>query len=153
MIQVLIRPSFEDEIDPARVERVACAVLEIESVSSDAMLSVVITDDGEIQSLNRQFRGIDAPTDVLSFADDAPDGSFVTGAGEPPYLGDVVVAYPRAEEQAAAQGHSVDDELRLLIVHGVLHLLGYDHAMPKDEAAMWSRQETILMALVETDDG
>lgn len=152
MIQVLIRPSLEDKIDPARVERVARIVLEMESVSSDALLSVVITDDDEIQSLNRQFRGIDAPTDVLSFADDAPDASFVIGAGEPPYLGDVILSYPRAEEQAAEQGHVVDDELRLLTVHGVLHLLGYDHAMPKEEAAMWSRQDAILMALVDTDD-
>jgi len=152
MIQVLIRPSLEDKIDPARVERIVYIVLEMESVSSDALLSVVITDDDEIQSLNRQFRGIDAPTDVLSFSDDASNASFVVGTAEPPYLGDVILSYPRAAEQAAEQGHGVDDELRLLIVHGVLHLLGYDHATPKEEAAMWSRQDSILMALVDTDD-
>ena len=152
MIQVLIRPSLEDKIDPARVERVARIVLEMESVSSDALLSVVITDDDEIQSLNRQFRGIDAPTDVLSFVDDASDASFVTDAGEPPYLGDVILSYPRAQEQAAEQGHGTDDELRLLIVHGVLHLLGHDHALPDRETVMWSRQDAILSALADTDD-
>jgi len=114
----------------------------------------VLTDDAEIQALNRQFRGIDAPTDVLSFAmqDESPeDQGFVVApeqdAETRAYLGDVIVSYPRAAAQAAEQGHSVLAELRLLVVHGVLHLLGYDHATPQDQARMWAIQDVVLERL------
>lgn len=117
-----------------------------------AELTLVITDDATVQSLNRDYRGVDAPTDVLSFAaqEDA------TGAPElsdlPPelaaelasYLGDVMIAYPYATRQAAHYQNSVAAELRLLAVHGVLHLLGYDHATAAEEAAMWTLQSAIL---------
>jgi probable rRNA maturation factor len=152
VIQVLIRPFLEDTIDVAGVERTVSVVLETESAPADAVLSVVITDDAEVRSLNRRFRGIDAPTDVLSFADDVSDTSFVVDTGEPSYLGDVILSYPRAQEQAVDQGHAVAQELRLLIVHGVLHLLGYDHATPEGEMAMWSRQDAILRALADADN-
>lgn len=144
MIQVLIRPRFEELVDLASVERAAHAALHMESVPSDASLSVVITDDDEIQSLNRQFRDIDAPTDVLSFADDAPTPAFVDAPDEPPYLGDVILSFPRAQAQAAEQGHGVEQEMCLLVVHGILHLLGYDHAEPDGKAIMWARQDAIL---------
>jgi len=73
----------------------------------------------------------------------------VDGSDEPPYLGDVIVSLPRAREQAAEHGHSTMQELRLLVVHGVLHLLGYDHATPAEEAAMWARQDAILQRVQE----
>jgi probable rRNA maturation factor len=153
MIQVLIRPRFEADVDADEVERAVQAALKAESVSKDASLSVVITDDVEIRTLNRQFRQVDAPTDVLSFANDAPSSSFAVPPDEPPYLGDVILSFPRTRAQAAEQGHGVLQELRLLVVHGVLHLLGYDHDTSAQEARMWARQGAILDALRDADHG
>jgi probable rRNA maturation factor len=144
VIEVLVRDAFEEQVDAGEVERLATAVLEAEGVGANASLSVVIVDDAEIHALNRQFRGVDAPTDVLAFADDAPDPRFVDGSAQEPYLGDVIVSYSRACLQAAEQGHDVTVELRLLIVHGVLHLLGHDHATPSEKREMWARQDAIL---------
>ena len=147
MVDVLIRPKFEPMVDAEDVHRIALAVLQAESAAPEAALCIVITDDAEIQSLNRQFRDVDAPTDVLAFADEPTDQTFVTAPDEPPYLGDVIVSFPRARIQAAAEGHSTEAEMRLLIVHGVLHLLGYDHATPDEQAHMWARQDAILSTL------
>jgi probable rRNA maturation factor len=147
MIQVLIRPPFEDELSAQDVERIGQAVLDAEAVSPGVSLSIVVTDDDEIRALNQQFRGMDSPTDVLAFADDAPETTFVSPSDEPPYLGDVVLSYPRARSQAEEQGHGVARELRLLIVHGVLHLLGYDHDTADREAQMWAKQDEILSSV------
>jgi probable rRNA maturation factor len=151
MIEVLIRDAFLGQVDAAEVVQLANAVLDAEGLDAPASLSVVIVDDTEIHALNRQFRAVDAPTDVLAFADDAgaldegaPGARFVDGSDQDRYLGDVIVSYPRACQQAAEQGHGVGAELRLLIVHGVLHLLGWDHATPAQEQAMWARQTEIL---------
>jgi probable rRNA maturation factor len=152
MVDVLIRPRFEPGVDAAQVRRTARVALKLENASTEASLCVVITGDDEIRSLNRQFRGVDAPTDVLAFGQEATASPFVSAPDEPPYLGDVIVSWSRAQEQAAEQGHSTKRELKLLIVHGVLHLLGYDHATPEEQIQMWARQETILSALVEIDD-
>lgn len=147
MIQVLIRPQFEAVIVAEWVETIVRAALAQENVSPEADLSVVITDDDEIRLLNAQFRGVDTPTDVLSFVEEETDAPFVAAPDEPPYLGDVIVSYPRALAQASERQHSVEDELRLLVVHGVLHLLGYDHDTPEKEALMWARQDRILVQL------
>ena len=156
-VQVLIRPAFRHRVKAAEVRRAAKVTLE--TVPDPAgtylegqSLSVVVTDDAEIQSLNRAFRGIDAPTDVLSFGQE-PTEQFVDASDEPPYLGDVILSYPRAQEQAVEQGHSTAQELRVLIVHGVLHLMGYDHAMPEEKAQMWARQSQVLDALAGGSDG
>lgn len=117
-----------------------------------AALTLVVTDDAAVQTLNRDYRGVDAPTDVLSFAaqeeaDDVPELADLPpalAAELANYLGDVIIAYPYASRQAAHYQNSVAAELRLLAVHGVLHLLGYDHATPAEEAAMWTLQSTIL---------
>jgi probable rRNA maturation factor len=153
MVDVLIRPEFERAVDAKAVRHIALAVLQAETAAPEAALSVVVTDDAEIQSLNHQFRGVDAPTDVLAFANEPTDQTFVTAPDEPPYLGDVILSFPRARVQAATVGHHIDKELRLLIVHGVLHLLGYDHDTPQEKNRMWARQEAILSTLQETEDG
>lgn len=88
----------------------------------DAEMALVLTDDGELRDLNRRFRDIDAPTDVLSF----PPADGPVPPGEPPYLGDVVVSVPYAERSAAQMGRALADEVRLLAVHGLLHLLGHE---------------------------
>ena len=146
MIEVLIRPGYEAQVDPQEIERVVQTVLHLEA-AANVSLSVVITGDDEMRSLNRQFRDVDAPTDVLSFADDTPAPAFVDASDEPPYLGDVILSFPRAQVQAEEQGHSTAQEVRLLVAHGVLHLLGYDHADPGQQAAMWARQDAVLSEL------
>lgn len=117
-----------------------------------AALTVVITDDDYVRELNRDYRGVDAPTDVLSFGSEAAEETSVPALAVPPelaaeladYLGDLVIAYPYAVRQAAHYQNSVAAELRLLVIHGVLHLLDYDHATPEEEAAMWAAQEAAL---------
>lgn len=141
MINVLIADPYLGQVDPMLLEQAAEAALQHQTGSLDRDLSVVIEEDARLHELNNTFLGIDAPTDVLSFPaeEDEPDPE--TGQV---YLGDVIISYPRALEQSAAAGHSVQDELRLLVVHGVLHLLGHDHAEPDEKAAMWSAQSEIL---------
>jgi probable rRNA maturation factor len=112
--------------------------------SEDCALAVVIDDDAAIAALNRQFRGIDAPTDVLSFPADAPP---FAPPGEPRYLGDLVIAFPYASAQAARENHALTDSLSLLVVHGTLHLLGYDHHDAASRGRMWAAQEAALRAL------
>lgn len=115
----------------------AVAVLERMNVQGDA--SIILSDDDKLQELNIQFMGIDAPTDVLSF----PSGEIDPDSGEL-YLGDVIISQTRASQQALAGGHSLEDELRLLVVHGMLHLLGYDHADADEKTSMWVQQSRIL---------
>jgi probable rRNA maturation factor len=103
---------------------------------------LVLTNDAQIQKLNRRFRGEDHVTDVLSFPEDEPD--LETGQR---YLGDVVISLQRARAQAKAGGHSLQAELQLLAVHGVLHLLGFDHGEAAEREAMWAAQDKILTAL------
>lgn len=114
-------------------------------------MSLVIADDELLQQLNHAYRGVNAPTDVLSFPsqgeDDDRAGPSVQSPEAETYLGDVVISYPMAERQANSAGHSIEDELCLLAVHGALHLLGYDHATPEEEAIMWAEQEAALAVL------
>jgi len=124
------------------LERAARAALEHESVSFESDLSIVLTDDARLQELNRDYLGIDAPTDVLSFP--ASESDPETGAA---YLGDILISIPYATKSAKKMGHPVESELQLLIVHGVLHLLGHDHAKPREKAKMWKAQREILTKL------
>lgn len=124
------------------LERAARAVLEHESESQAGELSIVLTDDDRLQELNRDYLGIDAPTDVLSFPASETDPQ--TGAR---YIGDILISVPRARSQAEAGGHPVESELQLLVVHGMLHLLGYDHAEPEEKARMWKVQAEVLESL------
>jgi probable rRNA maturation factor len=123
------------------LERTARAVLDLSGVP-DADLTLVLTGDSQIQALNRDFLGKDVPTDVLSFPADESDPQ--TGRR---YLGDVLISLPRATEQAGERGHSVEAEVQLLVVHGVLHLLGHDHAEAGEKARMWAAQAEVLNRL------
>lgn len=102
-------------------------------------LSVVITTDPDIRQLNLQYRNVDRPTDVLSFESEEVDPE--SGVR---YLGDIVISYPRALQQAENAGHSTLNELSLLLVHGILHLSGYDHDTPERKSIMWKLQDQIL---------
>ena len=139
MIFVEIRPELNAAPAPPLLEGAARLTLDL-SGAPDADLTLVLTGDAEIQALNRDFLGKDAPTDVLSFSA-GEEADPETGRG---YLGDVVISLPRAVEQAAAGGHAVEAEVQLLVVHGVLHLLGHDHAETEQKARMWAAQTEVL---------
>jgi probable rRNA maturation factor len=144
-IEVQIVPAFAGLLSADHFQAIVETTLRHEGKSGS--MTVVITDDKSIQDLNRDFLGRDAPTDVLAFSAQEESGSFVVAPEAGTYLGDVIVSYPRASEQAEHLGHPVEEEMDLLVVHGILHLLGYDHATADEKAVMWSRQDAILKEL------
>jgi probable rRNA maturation factor len=145
-VGIQIDALFAGYVDPDRLKRSAAATLRHQGVRGPAELSIVITGDGTLRRLNRTFRGIDAVTDVLSFWNAEKD-DFMVGSEALCYLGDVIISFPQAKAQARDAGHPVEAELQLLAVHGLLHLLGHDHADPDEKAAMWSAQANILSEL------
>jgi len=124
------------------LERAVNAALENQSESLDSELTIVLTDDAQIQDLNRDYLGIDAPTDVLSFPASETDPE--TGAH---YIGDIIISMPYAAKSAETAGHPLESEVQLLVVHGVLHLLGHDHAKTNEKKRMWKAQAEILETL------
>ena len=142
MIHLRVDPDYALLVPAEVLRRAAESTLTHQKVRGPVALTVWISDDATLQRWNRHFRGVDAPTDVLSFPNGEVDPD--TGAR---YLGDVLISYPRAVAQAAAGGHAVADELTLLVVHGVLHLLGHDHATPAEKARMWAAQRQVLRSL------
>ncbi|MBN1483106.1 MAG: rRNA maturation RNase YbeY, partial [Chloroflexia bacterium] len=135
------------ELDLPRLRRLARWVLLQEGCRSGDV-DILLTDDERIQALNLQYREQDRPTDVLAFGLQEGDASvdFVLPRGERPALGEVVISLPRAREQAAAYGQSCPEEVELLLVHGLLHLLGYDDALDEQRRHMQARQEQLLRA-------
>lgn len=130
------------------VRRAIIAALKHENFNYDAEVSVVFTDNEGIHELNREYRNIDRPTDVLSF----PLIDFRNGEepipGESAELGDIVLSLERADEQAKEFGHSLKREISFLTVHSVLHLLGYDHEISEDEEKlMFNKQDEIMEIL------
>jgi probable rRNA maturation factor len=130
------------DFPPALIEHAARAALTHQKESLDVNLSVVLTDNRRLHKLNRDYLGVDAPTDVLSFP--ASESDPETGAR---YIGDILISVPYAAKDAKLAGNSLEAELQLLVVHGVLHLLGHDHARPKEKARMWKAQHQILTEL------
>jgi probable rRNA maturation factor len=144
-VQISITSHREPEpLDASAFERLAAFVLEREEAPANVELSIAIVDLAEMEHLNGEYRGKEGPTDVLSFPCDDPCA--VLGPGEPVTLGDVVIAPEVAEAQASEYGHTVEEELNLLLVHGVLHLLGYDHEDDAEAEAMQVRERSLLIA-------
>jgi probable rRNA maturation factor len=134
-----------DNLDPSLetlLLRAAATTLLQQGQPADTALSIVIGNDAQLHQLNRQFSGQDKPTDVLSF----PSGELDPDT-QSIYLGDIVISYERARAQAEAGGHPVEDELQLLVVHGILHLLGHDHAGMQEKESMWTAQSAALRQL------
>jgi probable rRNA maturation factor len=171
-VSILIEPPFRGRLARAALRRLAVRVLRGEGVAPPAEVGLVVTDDETVRDLNRRYRCIDEPTDVLSFGYgpfdpsaslragrlrtqpvDPSTGSGCGGSGTEPFvtppdgvrrLGEVIVSYPTAERQALEAGHSVQEEAAHLVVHGLLHLLGYDHEDPDDERRMRARKVELL---------
>jgi probable rRNA maturation factor len=140
VIHVEVNPSLQTDLAAGILERAALAVLEHQSTDGD--LTIVLTDDAQLHELNRDYLGVDAPTDVLSFPASETDPDTARR-----YLGDILISVPRAEEQARAAAHTPEAEVQLLAVHGTLHLLSYDHAEAGEKARMWKVQAEILARL------
>jgi len=148
-IELQVEEPYRDQVPQALLVQAVAATLAHQEAGS-LEVTLVIGGDSLLQQLNREYRDVDAPTDVLSFgARDGTDAGspFVTAPEAQAYLGDVIISFPTAARQAAAAGQPVARELCLLAVHGVLHLLGYDHATPEERAAMWAIQGTVLAGL------
>ena len=105
---------------------------------------VTIVDNKTIHEINRDYRGVDRPTDVISFAFLDDENEFKPNDGSPISLGEIIISYEKAEEQAEEYGHSLFREMSFLFVHGMLHLLGYDHMKKEDEVVMFRLQDEIL---------
>mgnify|MGYP000679714227 CR=1 FL=1 len=127
------------------VKRAVLAVLDFEDFGRRAEVSVTFTDNEGIHALNREYRNVDRPTDVLSFP--LSDGEDYDTDGDAVLLGDIVISLERAQTQAEEYGHSFEREVAFLTVHSMLHLLGYDHeTSPEDERDMFARQDEILIS-------
>lgn len=134
-MEVLIRNDSEMVLDEDLWARRAEKAMQLAGVAQDAELSMVFVDDSAMAELNRQYRQLEGPTDVLSFE------------GMLPLLGDVVISPAYAARSAELAGHSLERELCVLLVHGLLHLMGMDHAEPDDERIMFERQAELVEAL------
>jgi probable rRNA maturation factor len=146
MINIQIADSIAAELSEAGVNEEllvssAQAVLEKEG-SQEGDLTILVTDDQQMQELNSAYRGLESSTDVLAFS-----AGYTDPDTSSPYLGDVIISYPKAVEQAAVGGHPITQELQLLTVHGVLHLLGYDDEEEEEKKRMWAAQSSILSRL------
>lgn len=165
-VAIQVFDEFADAVCASWLELVCLTTLEQERVARQ--VSLVIADDETVRLLNSEYRGIDKTTDVLSFAFDnegeyfgegaAPSGwsadeEFVLPPGESAWLGEVIVSYPQAARQAQEAGHSVERELAQLIMHGILHLLGYDHLDDDEEREMNARERRVMEWLAVAKNG
>ncbi|MBT2636501.1 MULTISPECIES: rRNA maturation RNase YbeY [unclassified Bacillus (in: firmicutes)] len=143
---------FLDEINElseheiSEIEKLLNYTAEQENVEEGSELSVTFVSNERIQEINREYRDKDRPTDVISFAlEEMGEGELeIVGEGIPRILGDIIISIPKAREQAEEYNHSFMRELGFLAVHGLLHLLGYDHMNEQDEKQMFDRQKEIL---------
>ena len=119
----------------------------VHEVDDLAEVSLMFTDDETIHEMNREYRGIDRPTDVLSFALEEGEEEEIYGGPEENLLGDIIISVETAIRQAEEYGHSVEREMAFLALHGMLHLLGYDHMEEEERQEMRAQEEAILASL------
>lgn len=142
--------SYLDEANLTRaediklIEQLLNSVAKSESLSGEIEVSIMFVDNEQIQLLNKQYRNIDEPTDVISFALEEQEEVEIIGRTIPRVLGDIVISIPMAKQQANDYNHSFQRELGFLAVHGFLHLLGYDHETEQNEQTMFQKQKDIL---------
>ena len=142
MIEISYNTVLDQKFKQTLLEDAVHATLKNQSAPQKVSISILLTDDEEIRALNRQYRKVDSPTDVLSF--DVHERDPETGLV---HLGEIAISIPYAAKQAKNNSHSLEAEVQLLIIHGVLHLLGHDHAEAKEKEKMWTAQHQILTEL------
>jgi len=146
-IGIRVEDEFRGLVDRAWVKKIVQQVFRDEGVPFPYEVSRVFTDSSTVKQLNRDYRGVDEPTDVLAFYMSPQEGSAASFALPPDgvtRLGEVIISYPQAVAQAEEHGHSPERELALLVIHGVLHLLAYDHEEPQEEGKMRARERELL---------
>ena len=151
-IQVQVFEEFESSADAVWLTSVAEAALATEEHEAEGLATVVIADDETVSELNAEHRGLETTTDVLSFSNihsgtyygtdirDAGVAEFVLPPDHPAEIGEVIISLPQAERQAKESGHSLQNELAVLVAHGIFHLLGYDHEVEADAVVMQARE-------------
>lgn len=150
-VTITVEHPLDPAVDAAFLVSVAEESLRV-AAAPDGNVSLVLTDDATVQALNRDYRGLDEPTDVLSFGlgglakplEDEPHEVFILPTDVPTEIGEIVISGPYAARQAAGRDRALRDELALLVAHGVLHLLGHDHDEPEEEAEMRDAEAVIL---------
>lgn len=142
-----IEDPFKEDVSDGWLRRAVETTLVFEGVDYPAELSLLVTGDETVHELNRTYRGIDQPTDVLAFALAEGDSSFHSPPDGVTHLGEVIISSPQAARQAEEQTHSLKRELAMLAIHGILHLLGYDHQQPAEKQSMSIREAEILARL------
>ena len=174
-IDISVDEPYQQELSEVWLRTVMeAALVEALPQGEPAQVGLVVTDDKTVQELNRQFRGLDEVTDVLSFSAshsghwegdpqesdeaspesvDSEELNFVLPPGEPSPLGEVIISFPQTIRQAQERNGPVEQELALLIIHGVLHLVGYDHMEPEDEAEMQAKERSALAAVSQLEAG
>ena len=174
-IDISVDEPYQQELSELWLRTVMeAALVEALPQGEPAQVGLVVTDDKTVQELNRQFRGLDEVTDVLSFSAshsghwegdpqesdeaspesvDSEELNFVLPPGEPSPLGEVIISFPQTIRQAQERNGPVEQELALLIIHGVLHLVGYDHMEPEDEAQMQAKERSALAAVSQLEAG
>ncbi len=164
-IHLAVQDGLSSPLPESWLQNAALAALDAALPDRNCQLTLALCDDSTIRDLNSDYRGESKVTDVLAFSsahsgpwqgeDDPhsspspPDAKFPTPPDAPPYLGDVIVCLPQARRQADDAGHPLKNEIALLIIHGVLHLLGHDHYEKEEKALMWSLQNQALSTLLD----
>ena len=151
-INVHIEQKLKTSLEQSWFRKIAQKTLQAEGIAPPVEMGLVITSAEAVQQLNKTYRGKDEPTDVLAFymlpqAEQERESFFVAPPDGVRHLGEVVISYTQAVQQAQEQKHSVEQELALLTVHGVLHLLGWDHEQPEERQRMRAKEEEILTKL------
>ncbi len=152
-ITVTVDDEFEGLVNTGCIIQAARQALEAEYPGRDLQVGILVTGDDEMQKLNYRYRGKNEPTDILSFSlsenagGDQPD--FIPAPGQPQILGEMAISYPRAVSQALELNHTLERELAILVVHGVLHLAGYDHCDEQSAEEMEGKEAAILEMIGE----
>jgi len=144
---IQIDKNFQKHLSKEWLRRVVEHSLAAQGIASEVELGLLITDDETVRKLNQEYRGVDETTDVLSFAlvERKPGSSpFINPPDGLLHLGEVVISYPQAARQAEENNHQVEEEIALLVIHGILHLLGYEHDEPAREREMRALEERVL---------
>ena len=142
MVTIQVKRSVHLPLEKSILLRAAQMTLDFTNTTKNSDVSIVVGNDAFLQRLNLKYRNVDSTTDVLSF----PSGE-IDPDTQAYYLGDIVISLTRAQEQSSSEGHALVDELQLLVVHGTLHLLGYDHMETADKVKMQAAQDVILQKL------
>ena len=163
-VDIGVQQPFQNNVSSGWLRKIASRTLDAALPGESCQIGIVIADDDTLRDLNKEYRGLDEVTDVLSFSTthhghwegdgDGPqlpeDDPFVMPPDEPHHLGEVIISYPQTTRQAKAEPKGVENELALLVVHGVLHLLGFDHLKVRDEADMQAKEREVLSSVLAT---